>query len=921
MDFSIYTFGGGEILGKILNGIAILFKSDNPYFSSLSRFVATSSLFWLGTKAIFKSQPLDLIKNWMIPYVFLVSIFFGVSSSVHIIDEVDPDQRYTKIDNVPFGIACIASLTSTVSKHVTESIETVFTSPTSKSKYSTTGMMFGARLASMARNITIQDPVSRQNLREFMGRCFMWPYVFTNITPGKKAALETEDILGFISQNAHPLLGMYWQSPNGSQKYIDCKECVSNVRSLLNVENERGLSNLASKVFSRVGDQEIAKKKLLSYFGDGWQKITSKTESAANIVQQSILINSYKDSLDSQRDSLLLGRIDPDLVRMNAARSQAQQNATWLVKAAQAGQEIPTLHMTLFGLALMLSVIMAPLAFLPNGLKFVLTWGKIMTWLATWPIFYAVLDGLGEMMAARAVASNAIGIGDGLSIATQSLLSESAFDSYCWIQSMQLSIPVISWALVTGGGYAMTQIAGSFTQGIEAGAAKAGSEMVDGNTTFDSQTLHHRSVANSQIAQQQLGSSLSYGSRFDDGQMAKLTATNGNEIFQEHQTQLASNVNTTSMLSQVAGINAALHQTAASQYSQSEMQSAQEGFQKFYSVLDSVTSNKTLADTFGTTESAQAQTALNEAKNIIESFSKENGVSADRATAIVMQASAGLSAGIDGSSLNDVSKKMGISLSGHGNMNSTFTGREQELIKKFEQSGKTKDFAQNLSKGMQFMDDHKGSITDSSVKQGLDQSQSSFAESRSYNQQKQNSLNSARMWSATASESEHRNIASSGNINRDVLTYVADQKFGGNTEAASMWQTTNQPEYLEMAGKYMRARSNNTRIDNSISLNSNETGDFFKNNHLSNDINDKGYNKLKSSTDIGVSNATISDGLSHLKQDVKGNLDNIDSKFEASDFEKASSNLEDIHSRSQKKSTARIARRKLTRNNSDSSLG
>ena len=119
----------------------------------------------------------------------------------------------------------------------------------------------------------------------------------------------------------------------------------------------------------------------------------------------------------------------------------------------------------------------------------------------------------------------------------------------------------------------------------------------------------------------------------------------------------------------------------------------------------------------------------------------------------------------------------------------------------------------------------------------------------------------------------------------------------------------------------MRARSNNTRIDNAISLNSNETGDFFKNNHLSNDINDKGYNKLKSSTNIGVSNATISDGLSHLKQDVKGNFDNIDSKFEASEFEKASSNLEDIHSRSQKKSTARIARRKMTRNNSDSSLG
>lgn len=119
-----------------------------------------------------------------------------------------------------------------------------------------------------------------------------------------------------------------------------------------------------------------------------------------------------------------------------------------------------------------------------------------------------------------------------------------------------------------------------------------------------------KSVANSQIDQQQLGSSLSYGSHFDDGQMAKLTATNGNEIFQEHQTQLAPNVNTTSMLSQVAGINATLNQTSASQYSQSEMQSAQEGFQKFYSVLDSVTSNKTLTDTFGTTESAQGHKQL-----------------------------------------------------------------------------------------------------------------------------------------------------------------------------------------------------------------------------------------------------------------------------------------------------------------------
>ncbi|MBW8308638.1 MAG: conjugal transfer protein TraG N-terminal domain-containing protein [Candidatus Paracaedibacteraceae bacterium] len=913
MDLAVYTFGGGEILWKIFNGIAILFKTENKYFSSLGGVTATFAAFWIGAQAIAKGQPFDLFKKMYLPFLFLTTLFFGITTTVHLIDEVDANQKYSRIDNVPFGIAVIASLTSSVSKHITQSIEPIFTSPTSTAKYSTTGLMFGARLASMARNVVIKDPVSRENLRDFVSRCFMWPYVFTNIRPGKKAALETEDILGFIDQNAHPTLGMYWKDQIGTSTFVTCKECIAKVRGLMDIEKERNLSSFASKIFNRTDNGDKAKQKLLSYFGDGWQKLTSKTATAADIIQQSLLINAYREALDSERDEKGLGRIDPDLIRMNATRSKAQQNAGWLVSAANAGEGIPTLHMTLFGLALMLAAIIAPLTLLPNGLKLILNWMKIMTWLATWPIFYAILDGLGEIMAARAVASNLIGIDTNLTIATQNLLSDSAFDAYCWIQSLQIGVPFFSWALISGGGYAMSQMAASSTRGIEASASKAAAEMVDGNTTFDSQTLNYRSIANAQIAQQQLGSSLSYGARVDDGQLTTITASNGNEIFQETQTQLGSNVNTNSMMSQIAGINVSMNEQAAFQQSQAALQSSQQGFNKIYSVMDSVSKNNTLADTFGTTESAQAQNSLNQANDIVTNFARDNQISADRATAIGLQA--GLNAGI--SSNSGMGQKIlgSLGASVGGNLNSNFTARENELIKKFEQSGLTRSFAENFNAGMQYMEDHKGSISNSSLVQSMDQAQANFSQSISYNDQATNSLNTSRMWSKTAAFSEQNSIGSSGNINRDVLSYVADRKFGGDTIAAAQWQTGHQQEYLQMAGDYMKHRQSNLSTGGSLSLHRREPQQFYEEHRLENPVTTSDYESLKKNTNIGVTAEAINEGLAETRDSSSGHMNTINQKMGASEFEEAQRKLSGQHERARKKSTVKLAKRKAVRGN------
>ena len=41
MEFSIYTYGGGELLVSVFNAISMVFKSDNAYLTSVGKSVMT----------------------------------------------------------------------------------------------------------------------------------------------------------------------------------------------------------------------------------------------------------------------------------------------------------------------------------------------------------------------------------------------------------------------------------------------------------------------------------------------------------------------------------------------------------------------------------------------------------------------------------------------------------------------------------------------------------------------------------------------------------------------------------------------------------------------------------------------------------------------------------------------------------------
>lgn len=808
MECSIYVYGGGEILWTVFNGIALLFKSGNPYFTSASKLTLAIGVMYVAAQAIPKASIPLFFKSWFLPTFLLTALFYGPKTEVHIIDKANADFAYAKVDHIPFGIAAVASLSTHISEYLTESVETLFGVDDAE-KFTKVGPMFGARLIQAANQLTIKDPLMKENLKDFIRQCFAWPYIFSNIAPGKKAALESQNILGFVTANPHPLLGVYWRDPDGSSAFMNCVTTAAKVREVIGVEVTKGAASLAQKMFGSELSPERATTRLNQYFGGAWGKLATGSRESAALIQQELMLNSYREAIQDKRDELRLGRSEMEMAHLNAARGIAHQDSSFLVKAVMAGTLVPVFHTIIFSLAMIYFSVMAPMTFLPQGTMLLVHWVKVMMYLATWPVLFAILNCIGQMFAAKAMATKVIGYGEGLTILTQSGLGDVAHSAHMAVIGMQLSVPFLAWTLLWGGGYAFSQLATSLTQSPDSFASKTGSEMVDGNVSFDTQSLHNRSIANGQIAQQQMGPSLNYGTRIDDGKMATLYGQGGQVTMQEHQTNLGTNVSQNDAFSTMLGMQSMMMQNSGFQQTQQSQSQFQKGLSDLVSVGTTFADNKSWTDTMGNSESSQAQQSFSKAMKTAEDFSVSNQIDLGKSVQILTKAGIDAGAGV-GIGKDGTFASLSGALGAQG-MWTTDTS-DKELLSKAKSDNIGKDFAENFSRGLQYVEDHKGSVGNSSQLQKLDQAQSSFNQSKSFSDQASATMGYSKQLSQQASEQRQKSISSSSNINEDVLQYVAGKKFGGDQVAAAQWQVQNAKGYQQEAGHFLQDRQQGIKM-------------------------------------------------------------------------------------------------------------
>lgn len=787
MDYTVYSYGGAEMLWKVLNSVAMM--AGSTYFTKLSTLIIGVGLLTVAARSIPAASLSFMFKKWVVPTFLLMGFFWGPKVTVNLVDHVDTNFKAAEVANVPLGMAFAASLSTRMSHALTEMVEKFVTS-SDMERFSQVGPMFAARLMYEARTLTIKDSIMRENLKDFTRQCFAWPYVFTNIFPGKKAALESQDMLGFIETNAHKALGMYWRNPKGDTEFLFCGKCAAKVKEVLPLEIETGFKALAGRLFGTTEDSLSETKRLKQYFGDSWAYLAKGSSDAAQVVQQELMLNAYRAALQDKREEFGLSR-NSALTYLNAERGQIQQDESFLVKAALAGTQIPSLHTLLFCIALLFFAIVAPFTFVNGGHHMVLTFAKVMLWLASWPPLFAILNALGHMYLAKASSGQLLGYGEGLSLMTQNGLADIAYHTYTFIMGLQYSVPFVSWALLSsGGGYALSQFSTFLTQSGESFASKAASEMVDGNVSFDSQTLHHRSVANTQLAQQQLSPNINYGSRFDDGKLATLYGPrqeggiDHRVTFQEHLTQLGTSIAKNDGLSTVMALGSAMSYSAGLSHTKQSGEQAQLGMQKMFSLMEKIGNNESFTETFGDTESANANKALNNVISQVKQFATDNKIS--EASAFSAYVGAGL--GLKGSSLVKGGGLFGTILGGlsaNAGFDHKTSGSKMDDFSKRISADQSRNFNENLGTALSFMSDNKASISEGTYHDEMGQIQDSFNKSKFHSEQAAASFQQQKTFNESASISRQTGISSTSNLNDDLIKKVANERYGGDVSQAA----------------------------------------------------------------------------------------------------------------------------------------
>lgn len=713
--WKIYSFGGGAILVEIFNAVAMLCKSNSEYFTPVLKLSASVGAIWAAVRAIWKTDVGLFGKSWFVPTYLVLSILLVPKSSINIIDNTDSGFVTRTIDHIPLGLAVIAGSTSTFCYELTKMIEGVIGSNDEKLRYSNSGPMFAAKIVAMSRDVRIADPVQRQNLKDFTKQCFMWPYVFTNIEPGSSAALKSEDIIGFVRANPHPGLGIYWRDDKGIGVFKSCKDCVGEVTTLLTTAHKKPLEQMVTEFWSK--KESDLTNDMKSYADSGWQHIGIGSQGAYELTGQQMVINAYRESLDDQREAAGAPRLHPNLIASSSVRGQAQQNAGFLVSGAMAAEHLPSIQAVVFAMLVLMFVFIIPISMLPGGLSVFALWAKAIFWVQSWPIFYAVLHAIGMMFYQKSAATVLMGNGEGLTLLTYNGIADVAWNSYCAVQSMFLTIPVLSWGLLTGSSSAIVQLAGSFapTQGASLGAGIA-----DGNQTFDTQAMHTRAMQSFQYGQQQLRPNFAMATSIQDGDFSRTTSLSGETTFQEN----ISSLKLTPHLHQGVenSISEALNESTSNVQTLSTEYAAQEAdtFAKAYN----------LAEGFSKMQNTNESFTAEENKSFNETFSKfQNAANklVDNAQ-LTDSTGANLKAGSNPPlAFSAILKAAGVSVGGDvyrsSNDSSTLQKLEEAGFGEEDREAFAKGYNDRISKGVGLQDSETASMVQS-YNQSLSKTQS-----------------------------------------------------------------------------------------------------------------------------------------------------------------------------------------------------
>jgi conjugal transfer mating pair stabilization protein TraG len=447
--WEIYAYQNADSLFGIFNAAAAIHASSD-YRAAVAA-VAFCGFVAATIAYAFAPEKLQGWK-WLGTVVLVFSVLIVPRVTVGIVDKTG-GAAVKVVANVPFGVAILGSITSTVGHTLTGLFETAFQvipgvgGLPSELAYEQNGLMFGNRLIRETGGVVFQDPNFRTDLINYIHNCTMYDLIDGTLAP---AAFSSSDDVWTLMGTPNPARFTTLTGAGGAVTVDTCPNAYTNLNGRLPAQITRIQGKLAFQMNptlpSTAAAAAIAGQIQQAYLKNS---IATASATAADLIRQNAVLNAINDT------SNIIGQKvnDPASMVLAVGRAQAvaQQNAAWLNYGKVAEQALPVFRNVIEAVTYALFPLFVLLLLLTSGREAMIAfkgYAAILIWIQLWPPLYAVLNYMASIYAAFDLAAAAdLGTGaKALSLQTASTIYSRAISGEAIVGYLAISIPFIAWA-------------------------------------------------------------------------------------------------------------------------------------------------------------------------------------------------------------------------------------------------------------------------------------------------------------------------------------------------------------------------------------------------------------------------------------------------------------------------------------------
>lgn len=447
--WEIYAYQNADSLFGVFNAAAAIHASGD-YAAALAAVAFCGFVAALIAYA-FAPEKLQGWK-WLGTVVLVFSVLIVPKVTVGIVDKTG-GSAVKVVGNVPFGVAALGGITSTIGNTLTSLFETAFqvipgvgALPVELS-YQQNGLMFGNRLIRETGNVVFQDPAFRTDLINFIHNCTTYDLIDGTLDP---AVFSASDDVWPLMASPNPARFSTLTGAGGSVGVDTCPNVYLSLNGRLPAQITRIQGRLAFQLNPTLpgaaAAAAIAGQIQQAYLKN---RIATAAATAADIIRQNAMLNALEDT------SKIVGQKvnDPAAMVLAVGRAQAvaQQNASWLNYGKVAEQALPVFRNVVEAVTYAMFPLFVMLLLLTSGRETMLAfkgYAAVLIWIQLWPPLYAILNYMASIYAAYDLAAAAdLGTGGkSLALQTASTIYSRAISGEAVVGYLAISIPFIAWA-------------------------------------------------------------------------------------------------------------------------------------------------------------------------------------------------------------------------------------------------------------------------------------------------------------------------------------------------------------------------------------------------------------------------------------------------------------------------------------------